>query len=45
MQDKRDMGPGPQVQKCKVQDFAYLNMQHRSQGAKMCTLKDARLNR
>ena len=29
------MGPGPQVQKCKVQDLAYLNIQQRSQSAKM----------
>ena len=34
-------GPGPQVHKCKVQNLAYLNMQHIYQITEMFALKKA----
>ena len=42
--DSSTLGPGPQVQKCKVKNLAYLNMKHTSQNAKLCKLDYARVN-
>ena len=39
------MGSGPHVQKCKVQNLAYLNIHYLSQSAKLCAIKYSRLKR